>query len=728
MLETFANTLGLTETGPLDRLGIGFDLDYNTWVIPQRNTQGELTGLLRRGHNGDKRLVAGSSLGYFFAVNPNWVAGAKDQYTSGAERWLRIKENNLICPICGSDDWCMISHDGNAAICPRTSEGAAKYLGDTGYLHIIRPSTRLMATSILYQTDLPVLIVEGASDWMVAEELGFVAVGKPSATFNTKNLIDLVHNRDVVIIGDNDEVGIRGMERTFVDLTTSRGCKSVKKLLPPTDIKDFRVWHTKFGLTSDILLSEIEKRGESSYVHTLLPDPSPLAVGKAWLDQEHTEESVITIRNLAGQWVTYSEGCYRDTDITQFRAWLYEFLEDKNTIKAGKVVPMIPNRAKISDVIDALNRWCFLQKNPPFWLTPIQKEDPHKFIVFKNGILDLDKFCLGQTELMPLTPQLFTINQLPYNFNMDAKCPLAEETLWDAMSRDEDKFNLAWEWLGHNFMSDMTMEKIMLLVGRPRSGKGTYISMMETILGKTQFCSTTFGNMCSTFGRHALMGKLAAIMPDATIPKGIDAGAAMEVIKKISGGDSVDIDRKYKDQLGAVNLTCRFTISVNTIPELPDHARALESRLLILTFKESYLGREDRSRKQKLQEEAEGIIIRALLALRALKQRKQFTLPMDTLQMFTEFRLITTPMTQFIDECCLTGPKHTASKQQLFDCWRMWSSQTGASSGTVSSFTQKLLSLFPNIRSDVVIQDDRSISMFIGIDLNTWGRRMLGEV
>ncbi len=48
--------------------------------------------------------------------------------------WIRVNRN-LKCPICSSADWCMVSADGKAAICPRTKEGSIKMCGDSGYLH-----------------------------------------------------------------------------------------------------------------------------------------------------------------------------------------------------------------------------------------------------------------------------------------------------------------------------------------------------------------------------------------------------------------------------------------------------------------------------------------------------------------------------------------------------------------------------------------------------------------
>lgn len=39
------------------------------------------------------------------------------------------------CPVCKKADWCLIAHDGTAAICPRTEAGSAKHCGDAGWLH-----------------------------------------------------------------------------------------------------------------------------------------------------------------------------------------------------------------------------------------------------------------------------------------------------------------------------------------------------------------------------------------------------------------------------------------------------------------------------------------------------------------------------------------------------------------------------------------------------------------
>ena len=54
--------------------------------------------------------------------------------TAPSTAWVRVSRTRP-CPVCSKPDWCLVAPDGSAAICPRISEGAAKDLGASGYLH-----------------------------------------------------------------------------------------------------------------------------------------------------------------------------------------------------------------------------------------------------------------------------------------------------------------------------------------------------------------------------------------------------------------------------------------------------------------------------------------------------------------------------------------------------------------------------------------------------------------
>jgi hypothetical protein len=52
--------------------------------------------------------------------------------TPPATEWRRVSRE-LPCPVCGKADWCLVTADGTACICPRTE--STKRCGDAGYLH-----------------------------------------------------------------------------------------------------------------------------------------------------------------------------------------------------------------------------------------------------------------------------------------------------------------------------------------------------------------------------------------------------------------------------------------------------------------------------------------------------------------------------------------------------------------------------------------------------------------
>jgi hypothetical protein len=49
--------------------------------------------------------------------------------------WNRVTRAKP-CPVCGKNDWCLISEDASAVICPRTD--SKKFVEGSGYLHVLK--------------------------------------------------------------------------------------------------------------------------------------------------------------------------------------------------------------------------------------------------------------------------------------------------------------------------------------------------------------------------------------------------------------------------------------------------------------------------------------------------------------------------------------------------------------------------------------------------------------
>ena len=721
LLDSLATNLGVSADS-LTAIGAGWWPGEAAWVFPERNADGDVIGLVRRFLNGKKRMVKDSKRGLSFEVNPLRVP-EQATYIPGARNWTRCNDD-LPCPLCGRKKWCMVSSenpaDPQAVICGATEEGSSRYLGDdVGYLHILKDAGNLrQSDAVLPSSNHPVLIVEGESDTAAALTLGFQAIGKPSASGGHAHLVGVIAGRDVIILGENDAgAGRDGMEKTFEAVKSA--AKSAIKLMPPAGIKDLRAW-VRRGLTAEDLLAAVQEAGESASSANLLESTAPLDIAKTWLLQCHWQAGFPLLRRYAGVWYRYDGTKYAQVDEKTFvRGDLYRFLSDKTYLKVVKrdqvIVPYEPNMNKISNNIDALSMYCPVYTDPPCWLDDTTDcPGPEQTIAFSNGLL-----YIPDMELRLNTPTFFSLTSLPYAWNPGAKCPLWLQFINEALTGDMERINLLQEWIGYNMVADTSQEKLMFFVGRPGAGKGTVLEAIRAVLGPGQVASTSFDTLVGDFGLQALVGKLAAILPDAHITRRGDPAKALQILKEISGRDGVSVNRKNKDFLADHHLSCRFTISVNSMPDLPDHERSLDRRILLLHFGECFTGREDTTLKDRLREEAPGIAVWGLEGLTRLRA-KGFTIPRSSTPLLEGFRRQSSPVTEFVDEHCVLGPENKASSMMLYDSYMQWCRTQGIQGGSQAKFSQLIQAMYPGLVLDRVVNDaNQRVRGLIGIRLST---------
>jgi len=716
MVADLAKQLGVSARS-LVALGIGWMPLEACWVFPERNAGGKIVGLVRRFKDGKKFSIKGGKRGLTYALSPDFNPKGKT-YVPGSHNWTRCSED-FPCPICGKHDWCLVSSDDpadpRAVVCGRIREGASQPLGESGYLHVRKPAGRLAASSTgcLATSDLPVLVLEGQSDVAAGNDLGFVAVGKPSASGGFSYLVDLLIGRDVVVIGEHDAgVGRLGMEKTFEALKPR--VESVRKLMPPAGIKDLRAW-LKNGLTKEKLLVVIEEASGAS-VENLLESTAPLDIADRWLQERHWGNNLPLLRMFTESWYRFDGTKYTKVDPKTFiRGDLYAFLKGKLgkrfSAKGDVVVePYEANTRKVSDVIDAMTMTCPVYTDPPCWLDDGDHPCTQNTVTFSNGLL-----VLPDLIRIPATPRFFSLTAAPYAWSKHATCPRWLKFLSEVFPDDQEKIDLLQEWFGYNMVADTSQEKLMFFVGRPGAGKGTVLEAFRAVLGSDQIASTSFDSIVGDFGLQPLVGKLAAVLPDAHITRRGDPSKALQVLKEISGRDGVGINRKHKEFLSDHRLTCRFTISVNSMPDLPDHERSLDRRLLLLHFGESFSGREDTTLKDRLAQEAPGMAVWAMVGLLRLRSQG-FTTPASSDPVIEEFRKQSSPVSEFADEFCEFGG-HSIPTLMAYDAYCRWAKDQGIPPGSHIKFFNRFKMLNPGLRIERKTINGRQVRCVLGAKL-----------
>ncbi len=104
----------------------------------------------------------------------------------------------------------------------------------------------VIPSTLLTRID-PVLVVEGPTDVAACETLGLASVGRPSSTSGGKHIAQLLSQRDVLIVGENDQKpngnwpGREGAEKLARCLATTWK-RAVRWVLPPDEHKDVRAY------------------------------------------------------------------------------------------------------------------------------------------------------------------------------------------------------------------------------------------------------------------------------------------------------------------------------------------------------------------------------------------------------------------------------------------------------------------------------------------------------
>ena len=297
---------------------------------------------------------------------------------------------------------------------------------------------------------------------------------------------------------------------------------------------------------------------------------------------------------------------------------------------------------------------------------------PAHLVLFDNGVLDI---MTGQ--LHPHDPGLFTTNILPYDWSPGAQCPQWLAFVHDVFDGDPERIALLQEWLGYMLTSDYRHQKVMFLLGGPRCGKGTIGRVLHHLVGPSNFSASSLSSLSKDSHIDTLQKCTVAFIGDAEkrLPPAT-VNSTIERIKSISGNDAISWHRMYHGGVSAA-LPTRFTIAANHVPALFDDSGALASRLLLLTFDKSYLGREDLTLGDRLLTEVAGIAAWAVEGWHRLQAQGRFTTPVASAEEAQLIRETYSPLLRFVADCCTVTPGGYASAGELFDTYRQWAMSQG---------------------------------------------------
>jgi len=250
-------------------------------------------------------------------------------------------------------------------------------------------------------------------------------------------------------------------------------------------------------------------------------------------------------------------------DLTTFNKDLHDRVKkyDSFTTYVNNVLA----RIKLAQSTDIESKLCF---------------DPWK-INFKNGYYDLETEKFVRTYEDNITTFFY---EIPHNYKYDKKykCPKFTKALKTWLIRNptilpEDIF----EMMGYSMTVNVSLKKAFYFYGPTDSGKTTFQTILEGIIGIENRSTTSLWRMSKNeFGTHGLAFKLINMVGDISRKL-----TNIDQFLQIAGGDKyIGAEGKGKDSYKFRNAV-KLWFNSNKLPDLRDKNRPeFYNRFIVVEF------------------------------------------------------------------------------------------------------------------------------------------------
>lgn len=424
--------------------------------------------------------------------------------------------------------------------------------------------------------------------------------------------------------------------------------------------------------------------------------------------------------NWKQQWWLYgpnSNGAYASISPSDersiFQSWIRNALRGAlyASTNGENVHAWSPTNSLINEIIEAMSDYTHLPEHIPSntWISGIPDDypqlnaaQPRELYTCENGIIWYPPAHLRDQGQEPIiadhTPEFFTTKRINCaytpghedNWGGGGKPRRWIQFLDESFGNDDDAKRTLQEWFGYVVSGRTDLQKMMLILGPTRSGKGVIAHILTQLLGGKKFIdSLTLQRLNEQFGLSSMLAKSLALIPDARITSGTKN--LVQRLLSITGEDIISVNRKNKPEINT-QIEARIMVMSNEMPTFRDASLALAKRMLILNMRQSHYGNEDPQLKNKLEGELTGIFHWALEGLARLDANKgEFTIGDDSAELKQDMEDDMSPVQQFVREHCELAPEFRENKEVMYNVWLAWAGDHGVSGiGSKAQFTREL--------------------------------------
>ena len=240
------------------------------------------------------------------------------------------------------------------------------------------------------------------------------------------------------------------------------------------------------------------------------------------------------------------------------------------------------------------------------------QENQIRYLTLQNGIYDLADYTLIQHS-----PDIFTTNLLPYDYDPDARCPRWLKYLDEVFLSDTEKIKFIQEAVGYAFHKSMPTAAMFFLIGDGGNGKSVFINTISSLCGKENLCNVSLNKLNDEKYILELFGKMINVSGETPNNRFMNT----DLVKAAVSGDWVTGREVYK-RPSKFKPYAKHYLGMNTLPDIKDNTHGMWRRIYVIEFPRKFSEHEmDVELEQKLQNELSGIFNWALEGYKRLRHQ-----------------------------------------------------------------------------------------------------------
>lgn len=472
------------------------------------------------------------------------------------------------------------------------------------------------------------------------------------------------------------------------------------------------------------------ENGHAGEVATAAPNEAaadPHRLARLFLERCYSHHDGRMLHYWLEEWHSWDGEAWRVIGDREIASELVGVIKDEFDRLANETgtTPRPVKTGIVYDVLQALRHVALLSsrtiRKQPSWTHRLPGEElpnPVEILPASNLLVHLPALVEGDHCTLSPTPRFFSPNSLGYSFDPNAPPPVEWlkflDSLWPG---DPESVASLQEWFGYLLTPQTHLQKILMIIGPKRSGKGTIGRILRALVGPENVAAPTLSGLAQNFGLAPLIGKTVALIADARLSGRADGQVIVERLLSISGEDVQTFDRKHLSSWTGT-LPTRFVLISNELPRLGDSSGALPSRMILLQLTHSFYGHEDTTLTGRLLAERTSILRWAIDGWASLHARGRFLQASSGRELLEDLDALSSPISAWAEDRLRLDPEAATAIRDLFADWKTWCDESGRDHhGDVQGFSRALRSCLPSLKARQVRVNGKRVREFIGVEL-----------